>query len=89
MGAALAATGTVLICWQHGDIPTIATTIASVTGLKVKPTPPSTWPPPKWPGARYDLVWVFDLVTSTQGSNWTFTQVPQLLLSVDLPSVIT
>ena len=89
VGAALAATGTVLIGWQHGEIPTLATTIATLTGLTVNPTPPSSWPPPKWPGTRFDLVWVFDLVTSSQGSSWTFTQVPQLLLAGDLPTPIT
>jgi hypothetical protein len=89
VGAALAATGPVLISWQHGLIPTIATTIAKLSGLKVKPTPPSPWPPPKWPGTRFDLVWVFDLVTSAQVPIWKFTQVPQLLLSGDLPTPIT
>jgi hypothetical protein len=79
----------VLIGWQHGEIPTILTTIVKVTGLTVNPTPPSTWPPPKWPGTRFDLVWVFDLVTSAQGPSWTFTQVPQLLLAGDLPTPIT
>jgi hypothetical protein len=86
--AALAATGTVLIGWQHEDIPTIATTIANLTELTVNPTPPSTWPPPKWPGTRFDLVWVFDLVTANQTSTWTFTQVPQLLLAGDSSTVI-
>jgi hypothetical protein len=86
---ALTAQGIVLICWQHEDIPAIASNISSLTNLDVHPTPPSPWPPPKWPGARYDLVWVFDLVTTTQPSTWTFTQVPQLLLSGDSSEVIT
>jgi hypothetical protein len=86
--AALTVNGAVLICWQHEGIPTLATTIASLTNLTVNPTPPSTWPPPQWPGARYDLVWVFDLVTSNQTSTWKFAQVPQLLLSGDSVAVI-
>ncbi len=81
--AALTSTGIVLISWQHEDIQTIATTIASLTSLAVNPTPPSPWPPPKWPGKRFDLVWVFDLVKSNQADSWTFTQVPQLLLAGD------
>ncbi len=88
VAAAVAANGTVLICWQHDDIPTIASAIASLTKLTVDPTAPSTWPPPKWPGSRYDLVWVFDLVRSTEPASWSFTQVPQLLLAGDSASVI-
>jgi hypothetical protein len=88
---ALAAPGTVLICWQHEDIPTIATTIASLSQLSVTPTPPSTWPPPTWPGSRYDLVWMFDLVQPVQANQpytWKFAQVPQLLLPGDSPTPI-
>lgn len=86
--AALAATGTVLIAWQHEDIQDIAEHVAGKSGLPVTPTPPSTWPPPSWPGSRFDLVWVFDVVGNPPTS-WTFTQVPQLLLPGDLSSVIT
>jgi hypothetical protein len=89
VAATVAANGTVLICWQHDDIPTIASALASLTKLAVKPTPPSTWPPPKWPGSRFDLVWVFDLERSTQPASWSFTQVPQLLLAGDSSSVIS
>lgn len=84
---ALAASGAVLISWQHEDIPDIAEHIASKSGLPVTPTPPSTWPPPAWPGDRFDLVWVFDVVGSPPAS-WAFAQVPQLLLPGDSPSVI-
>ena len=88
--AALTATGTVLISWQHEDIPLIANTIQSTSGLPVTAVSPSTWPPPKkWPGSRFDLVWVFDLVGSNPPTGWTFTQVPQLLLTGDQDSVIS
>ena len=87
--AAIEATGTVLIGWQHEDIQSIAETIATRTDLPVTPTPPSTWPPPSWPGSRFDLVWVFDIEGSSPPTGWTFTQVPQLLLPGDSPSVIT
>ena len=68
-------TGTVLICWQHQDIPTIAQQIN-----------PNGSYPTKWPGDRYDVVWVFDLDEST--GEYTFSQVPQNLLAGDLNTVI-
>jgi hypothetical protein len=37
-----------LICWQHGELPSILTALGTVT-----PAPPSTWP-----DNRFDLVWV-------------------------------
>jgi hypothetical protein len=87
--AALASTGTVLISWQHEDIPTIAQTIADKSALPVTPVSPSPWPPPTWPGKRFDLIWVLDLVGSDTPTSWTFTQVPQLLLAGDSAEVIT
>jgi hypothetical protein len=90
VAAALVAKGMALIAWQHEDIPLIANTIASASGLPVTAVFPSTWPPPKkWPSSRFDLVWVFDIVGSNPPTGWTFTQVPQLLLAGDLDSVIT
>ncbi len=86
--AVLASTATVLISWQHEDIPTIAETIAESSGLPVTPVSPSPWPPPKWPGKRFDLVWVLDLVGSDPPTSWTFTQVPQLLLAGDSAEII-
>lgn len=67
-------TGTVLICWQHNDIPAIAQQIV----------PNGTFP--KWPGDRFDLVWVFDLDATT--GEYVFSQVPQNLLAGDLNTVI-
>lgn len=67
--AAMGTSGIVLIAWEHQDIPSIANQIVGN----------STTVPQTWPGARFDVVWVFD----AQGSGWAFSQVPQLLLSGD------
>lgn len=56
----LARTGTVLICWQHEDIPAIGNLI----------TGNDTTVPQKWPENRYDLIWVFD----RDGAGWKFRQ---------------
>jgi hypothetical protein len=74
--AAMACSGVVLIAWQHEDIPAIAAAILGKTGI-VTPT---------WPGNRFDVVWVFDLRPT---GGYSFSQVPQMLLAGDLPSVIT
>jgi hypothetical protein len=63
--------GTVLISWQHEAIPDIANAILRS----------STASPQKWPGSRFDLVWVFE---AQAGGGWRFSQVPQLLLAGDL-----
>lgn len=67
--AARAVNGVVLIAWEHQDIPAIGNAI-----LGNSATVPQTWP-----GSRFDLVWVFD----RQGAVWSFSQVPQLVLSGD------
>jgi len=68
---AIAAQGPVLIAWEHQDIPSI---VNLITGN-------DTTCPQKWPGDRFDLVWVLD---RTGGSGpWRFAQVPQLLLAGD------
>jgi hypothetical protein len=65
----------VLIAWEHQDIPTIVNHIIG----NDKSCPQS------WPGTRFDIVWILD----RQGSNeWRFSQLPQMLLSQDSPSVI-
>jgi broad specificity phosphatase PhoE len=66
--------GPTLICWQHGEIPDIATAFPDVT-----PTPPKDWP-----NDRFDVVWTF---TKTAGG-WHFAQVPELLLPQDQPAVV-
>jgi hypothetical protein len=67
---AVAANGPVLIAWEHEAIPDIANRILG-NGRTC---------PQKWPGSRFDLVWVFDRQI---GSGWSFAQVPQMLLSGD------
>jgi len=69
--AAAAATGPVLIAWEHEGLPDI---VNGIVGDK-------TICPQKWDGARFDLVWVLD--RKIAGNGWDFTQVPQLLLSGD------
>lgn len=59
----------VLICWQHGEIPTIAAAFNPVS-----PTPPADWP-----DDRFDMVWTLTPVRSS----WKFEQVPQMVLNGD------
>lgn len=68
---ALAASGTVLISWEHEAIPKLGNLI----------TGNSTTCPQKWHGSRFDLVWVFNRPNASAG--WTFAQVLQLLLPGD------
>jgi hypothetical protein len=70
-----AMTGAPLAAWQHQDIPSIAGHLKHV-----HPKPPT-----KWPGDRFDIVWVF---TRQADASLKFTQVPQLLLAGDKHSVI-
>ena len=72
----MARRGNVLISWEHEAIPTIAGQIAGNSLIY----------PQKWPSERFDLVWVFD--RSLGATNWTFTQVPQMLLSGDVSDTI-
>jgi len=72
----IACAGVVLIAWQHENIPTIADAILGKAGVV----------PSKWPGDRFDVVWVFDL---RQQGGYAFSQLPQMLLAGDRPSVIT
>lgn len=60
-----------LLAWQHEAIPTIVNAIVGNATLC----------PQKWPGDRFDLVWVLD--RASDAVDWTFTQVPQMLLSGD------
>jgi hypothetical protein len=62
--------GPTLISWQHEAIPQIA---ALIRGGK-------DGVPPRWPGHRFDLVWVFD---RQDNGTWSFAQAPQLLLPDD------
>jgi broad specificity phosphatase PhoE len=62
---------TTLICWQHEDIPKIASLILGT----------SKGFPSSWPDDRFDVMWRF--ARQGAGQAWTFTQVCQNLLSGD------
>jgi hypothetical protein len=72
---AVAGTGAVLIAWHHEAIPKIANLILQ-----------NQTAPQKWPGDRFDVVWIFSRAAAN--GPWTFSQAPQLLLSGDSPDVI-
>ena len=72
--ALLAATGTVLVAWEHESIPAIISRLGPVT-----PAPPASWP-----DDRFDVVWIL----TRHGDGWTFSQAPQLLLDGDLSTTI-
>ena len=75
VAAVKAPEGPALISWQHEAIPEIATLIRGrADGV-----------PPTWPGHRFDLVWVFDLMGD---GTWSFAQAPQLLMPGDSPKPI-
>jgi hypothetical protein len=74
LAAATSCAGVVLIAWEHGEIPNLAQWLLKNDSA------------PKWPGDRFDLVWVFDLTPA--GTEYTLNQVPQLLLAGDKPGPI-
>ena len=74
--------GVVLISWPHGEIPKLAHHIP--LSKKNKNTIPK-----KWPGDRFDVVFVFDLDKKSKDGGYIFKQVPQLLLAGDSPKKIT
>jgi hypothetical protein len=76
----LAEKGVVLVSWQHQRIPEIA---KHLVGSK----PPAKPIPSKWPGDRFDIVWVFT-PPATPTHRWSFVQVPQQLLREDANTVI-
>jgi hypothetical protein len=69
--------GAALICWDHAHIPALACALPLVHGTVI---------PKTWPDDRFDVIWAFTLVTSDE---YTFAQVPQLLLSGDTDTIIT
>jgi hypothetical protein len=73
INAALQSEGNVLICWSHLTIPWIA---ARILGSPNRA--------PRWPERRFDLIWVFDRQTEQE---WSFAQVPQMLLAGDRADV--
>ena len=90
----------VLICWEHGHIPALASALPlagpALPGPAlpgpVLPGPAPAGPPPagvipqKWPDDRYDVIWTFTRTAGAAG--YAFAQVPQLLLAGDSDSVI-
>jgi hypothetical protein len=58
--------GSVLVCWQHEDIPAIGNRIIGN----------ATTVPQAWPEDRYDLIWVFDRTAK----GWRFTELSQARL---------
>jgi hypothetical protein len=72
----VAVDGVALIAWEHKAILDLANLILGDDKSS----------PQNWPGARYDLVWVFD--HDPQANHWKFSQVPQLLLPGDLPHLL-
>jgi len=68
--------GAVLICWDHAHIPALASALPLVQGTVI---------PQTWPADRFDVIWTFTLVTSGE---YSFGQVPQLLLSGDTDAII-
>ena len=79
--AALACNGAVLIAWQHEDIPAMGQSILTQTGTD----PTKVVIPTKWPGSRYDLVWVFNRPGGT-GPIVSFSPFAQFLLAGDGPA---
>jgi hypothetical protein len=71
--------GAVLICWEHDHIPSLASSLPTVSGPAI---------PQQWPGDRFDVIWVFTLVPGSAGPVYSFTQVPQQLLAGDTDTVI-
>ena len=74
--AAKAAPGAVLIAWHHEMIPAVANAIIGN----------ATTCPQRWPGERFDMIWVFD--RNAPRSSWDFSQVPQLVLAGDTATLI-
>jgi hypothetical protein len=78
LAAALAKSGpgAVLICWEHAHIPALASALSLVHGTVI---------PKMWPADRFDVIWTFTLGTNDE---YSFAQVPQLLLSGDTDTII-
>jgi len=68
--------GAVLICWDHTHIPALASALPLAHGTVI---------PKTWPEDRFDVIWAFTLVTDDE---YSFAQVPQLLLSGDIDTII-
>lgn len=71
--------GVVLICWEHGHIPALASSLPTILGTAI---------PQTWPDDRFDVIWTFTLVPGATPAQYTFGQIPQQLLSGDTDTVI-
>jgi hypothetical protein len=69
-----AATETVLICWDHERIPSIAATLPMAPGTHI----------PDWPADRFDMIWSLTLQHEV---GYTLSQLPQRLLGGDTDAV--
>jgi hypothetical protein len=70
--AVLRTSGVVLVSWGHKHLAPIARAIPASDPGAI---------PDAWPGARFDMVWVFDLEPG--GTRYSFRQVPEMLLAGD------
>ena len=71
--------GVVLVCWEHKHIPVIAAALPVVDEAAI---------PQKWPGDRYDVIWVLTRVQEPGPARYAFSQIPQQLLAGDSATVI-
>ena len=72
--------GTVLICWEHVGIASLAKALPLAPGTTI----------PVWPGNRFDVIYRFDSQTLPNGSvQYGLTQLTQRILSGDLKTPIT
>jgi hypothetical protein len=76
VASVLSCDGVVLISWPHGQIPILA------ENLPLSPNNKNLIPT-KWPGDRFDVVWIFDIDVNSKEGGYIFSQVPQLLLAGD------
>ena len=74
---ALTKSGVVLISWQHELIPALASHI---------PLAPGVTYPAEWSSDRFDLIWIFDLVSDSEEASplYGFAELPQELLAGDI-----
>jgi hypothetical protein len=77
----LTKSGVVLISWQHQKIRDIAIHIVGASSATAAAIPT------KWPGKRFDIVWVFSPPVPPS-EEWGFVQVPEQLLSGDTDTVL-
>jgi len=72
--------GILLICWEHDQIPVLASALPDVPGTEI---------PGKWPDDRFDVIWAFTLAPGPAPVRYSFAQIPQQLLAGDTDTVIS